>query len=356
MARIESEGKGGYYPTPPEISTQIVKRLNVVNDEGVEAPFLDPCCGKGLAIRDFKDLIDDPSIRTFGIELERSRAKEADQHVDRVAIGSYDEVAMTSWAFPFVYLNPPFMEYKGERMEKTFLANLSKDRMAENAVMVLNLPQYVLPEVASIIARRFKDVRVYRYTNDHYDVYKQVIVYARRRPKGIRSDAERQEEKRIEDWLIEKGKAGKTAFPVLDQPDEEVATYDIYPSNIELKTFKSMAVDEDDILEQLQDSSVKEQIQKDVESKISDFIHLKEEGRSFTAAMPLKTSHLASVMLSGILPSSMASDHLLVGVQKKVKEKKQTVDEKTGREQEITLEKTKNISRIFSTRGIFDLQ
>lgn len=49
MARIASQAKGGYYPTPPKQMSLALERIRV--DEGSTVNLLDPAAGTGLALK-----------------------------------------------------------------------------------------------------------------------------------------------------------------------------------------------------------------------------------------------------------------------------------------------------------------
>src|SRR5690625_2217377 len=105
MARLESEEKGGFYPTPSDEMSLVVKRINAEN--GVT--LLDPCAGEGLALKQVQEhlLNHDVESTTYGIELEKTRANRAVDTLDNVINCGYEEARMSHNAFSFMYLNPP---------------------------------------------------------------------------------------------------------------------------------------------------------------------------------------------------------------------------------------------------------
>ncbi|MCM3240724.1 SAM-dependent methyltransferase [Heyndrickxia oleronia] len=349
MARLESEAKGGFYPTPSEEMDLILKRLSCVPGESIT--LLDPCCGKGAALKQWKDdLTSKGAITTsFGIEIEKSRAEIAEKVIDHVAKCGYEETRMSHDAFSAMYLNPPFMQMNGERMENTFLRDLTGDYLQPGGVLIFNLPQYVLKDCAKILASRFVNIKVYRFTDANYDTYKQVIVYAKRRRKGLRSEKERRYQQNIEKELVNFSYLGKHAIPSLDVADWETCSYEIPSNEKPVALFQSMKVEEDDILISLQTCD----FYKKIEDKIKDLnITL---GKQINPAMPLKITHVATAIASGTLPEEMG-DHLLVGVSKRVQEQKMQINPKSGKEEEVTTFKSKSIVRIFSEKGIFNLK
>lgn len=350
MARLESEAKGGFYPTPTEEMELVLKRLACTSGESIT--LLDPCCGKGTALKqwqeDMKAKGSNPT--SYGIEIEKSRGNFAETIIDYVAKCGYEETRMSHDAFSAMYLNPPFMQINGERMELTFLRDLTSDYLQAGGVFIFNLPQYVLKDVAKILASRFVDIKVYRFTDANYDVYKQVIVYAVRRRKGLRSEKERIYQQQIEKELYNLSFLGKDALPTLDTADWDMNFYTIPKNEKPVALFQSMKVEEEDILRSLQSSN---KFYEKVEEKIKDLNIT--TGKAINPAMPLKITHIATAIASGTLPENMG-DHLLVGVSKRVQEQKMQVNPKSGKEEEITTFKPKSIVRIFSEKGIFNLK
>lgn len=347
MARLESEKKGGFYPTPPEEMEFILKRLHCM--EGESITLLDPCCGKGDALKQWQDdMVAKGAFPTsYGIEMEKSRAELAEQVVDHIAKCGYEETRMSHQAFSGQYLNPPFMKMNGERMENTFLRDLTEDYLQPGGVLIFNLPQNVLKDCAKILANRFSNIHVYRFTDANYDNYKQVIVYGVRRAKGLKNAEDRMYQESIERDLQRYSYQGKNAIPSLDVEDD--IRYLIQPNEKPVSVFQSMKVEEDDILNSLQFSKLHEKITE----KLHDERILK--GKQLKPAMPLKITHIATAIASGALPEEMG-DHLLVGISKPVQSKRMRINPKSGKEEEVTTFKPKSTVRIFSQKGIFNLK
>ena len=356
MARLESEGKGGFYPTPPEEMVYILKRLSA--NEGETISLLDPCCGKGAALYQFKDDMKNKGAKpiSYGIEIEKSRAKEAENNVDHLIACGYEEARISHEAFSAMYLNPPFMHGNKERTELTFLRDLTADYLQPGGVLILNIPQYVLKDCAKLIASRFQNIKVYRFTDRNYDSYRQVIVYGTRRRKGLRTDSEREYQHRMERELYNLGFLEKRDVPSLDTEDWKEVQYTIPTQENNVDIFQSLKVEPEDILNSLQECEFFEQeceFFEKVEKKITDLSIT--GGKQISPATNLKTTHVATAIASGALPEEMG-DHLLVGVTKRVKEEKSQINPKTGKTQQITTLKPKSIVRVFSDKGIFDLK
>jgi len=234
-----------------------------------------------------------------------------------------------------------------ERYELTFLRHLTENYLQPGGILIFNLPQYVLQDCAKILASRFTDIHVFRFTDANYDTYKQVIVYGIRRAKGLRSQEEKNYQAYIEEKLISYSNQGKNALPSLDEEVE--FQYKILPNDKEVAQFKSTKVEEQDVLESLQTCS----FFRKIEGKIKDLNIL--TGKQVIPAMPLKVTHLATAIASGALPEEMG-DHLLVGVSKRVQTTTIRENPKSGKDEEVTELKPKSIIRIFSEKGIINLK
>lgn len=353
MARLESEIKGGYYPTPLEEMDLIVKGLIVAKDESIT--LLDPCAGEGDALQLMARKLESSygcHVETFGIELEKSRAKKAEQKLDNMIACGYEEARMSHESFSAMYLNPPFAQLQGKRLEEIFLRDLTSDYLPAGGVLILNLPQYVLRDVASTLANRFVDIRVFRFTdqNGNYDRFKQVIVYAKRRQKGLRSQQERQYKESIEKQLFNLAFLGKDAITPLDKMGNLFTPYTIYKASKHVELFQSMKVEPEDIIaSQMSAGHFNKVIQK------MSSLEITSATKNIRPALPLKYTHIAAAISAGALPEGMGN-HMLVGVTKRIQEEKKAINPKNGKEQEITTFKPKSIVRVFSEQGIFNLK
>lgn len=348
MARLESEGKAGFYPTPVEEMELILKRLSY-STEGIVS-LLDPCCGKGDALKQWKnDATEKGSFaKSYGIEIEKSRAREAKLKNDYVLNCGYEEAKMSHGAFSAIYLNPPFNSINGERQEKIFLNEITNDYLQTGELLILNIPQYILRDCGKIIASRFKNIKIYRFTDKNYYQFKQVIVFGIRR-KGIRTIKEKEYQIEMEKELYNLSFLGQDAIPSLAIEDWHEVKYFIPTQTKKVKIFESMKIEKEDILNSMRETSFFHRIQSKINNSSIN------GGKKITPAATLKKTHIAAAIASGALPEEM-SDHLLVGVTKRVKEEKTEIDYQSGKEKEVTTFKPKSFVRVFSSKGIFNLK
>jgi len=125
MARLASQAKAGFYPTPDSVCELIKSKLSFEKD----ARALDPCCGKGRSL----SRLASPHTITYGVELDHQRATEAKTRLFKAVWGdALTEARISSQAFGLLYLNPPYdtainaIHTDDKRLEHQFLRSYSR--------------------------------------------------------------------------------------------------------------------------------------------------------------------------------------------------------------------------------------
>lgn len=121
VGRLMNNIKLGYYPTDPDNISLLLRGIHF--PEGVTTNLLDPCCGCGKALR---QLAQGNNCYAYGVELDESRAEEAQTRLHRVGFGSFFHSRISHEAFHLLFLNPPYLSVINEnggrsRHEKRFL-------------------------------------------------------------------------------------------------------------------------------------------------------------------------------------------------------------------------------------------
>ena len=121
IGRLMNNVKLGYYPTDPDNISLILRGIQF--PEGVTTNLFDPCCGCGKALR---QLAQGNNCYAYGVELDESRAEEAQTRLHRVGFGSFFHSQISHEAFQLLFLNPPYLSVLNEsggraRHEKRFL-------------------------------------------------------------------------------------------------------------------------------------------------------------------------------------------------------------------------------------------
>ncbi len=343
MARLASDSKGGYYPTPPKEMDLVLRKLSIKqNVQGFSV--LDPCCGTGAALEQMANKFSDrgTKIKTYGVELEQSRAMEAVFTLDHVISDGYENLRTQPY-FSCLFLNPPYQDGFDERVETTFLRVLtgqSKNVLQENGILVFIIPQHVLKDCAGVLSSRFSDITVYRFTDTNYPNFKQVVVYGRfKRPQLA-------EKKTTQKKLKEIASLGPTAVPALDMVDG--ITYELQPSQ-PITTFRGGVMKIDELAKDIGESNLFEE----AEELLSNSAMKVSFERPI---LELKAMHYSVAIMADADRGGNMGDHLLVsGVVKRRSHKEKTNDDGDITSEELT-EFYKSRVRIFSRDGVFDLE
>lgn len=340
MARIASQSKGGYYPTPLDELKYINQRLKT--SEG-RLNIIDPCCGTGQALgligQHLKSL--GAEVETYGVELEESRAMEAVIELDHVIHDGYEHLR-TEPKYSLLFLNPPYQDGFGERVETTFLRSLTgyKNVLQDEGLLVYIIPQHVLDDSAGVLSSRFSDIRVYRFTDKNYDLFKQVVVFGRFK----RPDPE--EKKRNGKRLKELAKEGKNALPTLDTVDD--VCYELYPSD-PVTVFRAGRMNDYELQKDLMASPILEEAHEIFSNKIFEVTFERP-------ILELKPMHYSVATMADTDRGGNMGDHYLVSSVVKKKHHQENYDDEGRLLNEEFTEYYQSRIGIFSKDGVFDLE
>ena len=170
----------GFYPLPLPEAKRIRKFLAFPDKQCCA---LDPCVGDGAA---FAEITSDKSVLRYGIELDAGRAEQARAKGIEVVHGNCFDVQCPVESFSLIYLNPPYdfeiSEGKSQRMEKLFLEHVYR-WLRPGGILVLVVPAKRIADCTVLLARHFRDIRVYRLTEPESVRYGQVAVFGVRRTR-----------------------------------------------------------------------------------------------------------------------------------------------------------------------------
>ncbi len=174
--RLEGKSKAGYYPTPLPVARLIGSCLMT---EGT--PYLlDPCCGPGTALENVNVYMQGYRRGiTHGVELEDERASEAERELNLVLRGDSLK-AKVRGSYGLLYLNPPYDQADGTRLELAFLWHWQRT-LTPGGVLVYVVPEKYLSEYEATLTAHFEELAVYRFPGEHYDAFKQVVVFGVKR-------------------------------------------------------------------------------------------------------------------------------------------------------------------------------
>ena len=305
--RLAAQAKMGYYPTPASVVSRISDIL--VREGTGTIRLLDPCAGEGHALKHIGESLNG---ETYGIELDKERGRRARENLTQCLITDYETTRISNQAFSLLYLNPPYdwaikndEVSASERYERTFLRNTIK-YLISNGILVYLIPQSRLDKgIATILSYRLKDVRVFRFPDEDYRSFKQVVIFGvvKKRPEP---------DDELGRYLKEAGQ-GQTIIPSLDNAD---CTYTV-PVSPFVKTFlfRTTQIDPQELALEIEQHGLRGTIDRMVSP-----LSLSER---IQPIMPLRHGHLAQLlacgMMNGVVVDKEGDNPLLVkGITKKV--------------------------------------
>jgi SAM-dependent methyltransferase len=173
MARIASQAKLGYYPTPPPVVAHVKAALSLSSPGPFR--FLDSCCGEGEALHLLAAGLG-PEVETYGVELDESRVKKSAHILNHVVWGdALTELRVSVKSFSLLWLNPPYDFYgDGSRLEARFLEAHLRYLMPRGWLVFI-IPLRALKSVREPLAR-LRRLQIYAFPKPEYEVFKQVVV------------------------------------------------------------------------------------------------------------------------------------------------------------------------------------
>ena len=244
VGRLMNNIKLGYYPTDPDNIDLLLRGIKF--PEGVTTNLLDPCCGCGKALR---QLAQGNNCYAYGVELDESRAEEAQTRLHRVGFGSFFHSSISREAFHLLFLNPPYLSVINEsggrsRHEKRFLIE-SLPTLMYGGLLVYVIPYYRLtPDICRVLVDNFDDLSVWRFTDSEFKKFKQVAVLGIRK----RRDTQLQDNLWLEQFAVSPG-----SIPELTQIPE--GRYALPAQPMEVQTFKGELFNQKELEQQLRKSN-----------------------------------------------------------------------------------------------------
>lgn len=315
--RLEGRVKMGYYPTPLSVVDRIRTFLIFPKDS---VSLFDPCCGEGLALQ---KLCGDANVTTYGIELDQYRAEQAREKLDYVIKGSYEDAKVSNSAFSCLFLNPPYdwetladTEFGSEKKEKTFLKGTIK-YLQPAGTLIYIIPQHRLSgDIAKLLSYYFEDNTVFRFPDDEYKQYRQIVLFGLKKHKDSLNDNDFHRLKNVPNETL-------TALPYSETP-----LYTLPPSkNVYL--FRSSIIDQEELEKELEGSILWHKLNGYTQTD-NDYL-----GRP---ALPLHTGHLGLLLANGCLDGIVGEGldkHIVRGKVEKITNTFEEYQEGTRIEREL---------------------
>ena len=240
IGRLMNNVKMGYYPTAPDNISLILRGVRF--PEGVTTNLLDPCCGCGKALR---QLAQGNNCYAYGVELDESRAEEAQTRLHRVGFGSFFYSRISHEAFHLLFLNPPYLSVLNESggrawHEKRFLIE-SLCHLAYGGLLIYVIPYYRLTQdICRVLCDNFDGLTVWRFTDGEF---KQIAVMGIRK----RRDMEPSDALWLEQYTVD-----PAAIPSLTELPED--KYALPAQPLEVPVFKGEKFNRKELEQQLRRS------------------------------------------------------------------------------------------------------
>lgn len=298
-SRLMNRIKMGYFPTDSEHVKLIKKAVRFPKGN---VNILDPCCGEGLALKAFSE---GENAVTYGIELDENRGHTAQGKLDRVGLGSFFHSSIPFGRFHALFLNPPYLSCPGtngsRRMERAFLAD-TLPLLMKGGLLIYIIPYHRANEaVCRTLAAYYKNLTVFRFRDNEYKKYKQVVFF------GIRADKHEgvKTAKKIEELCLTPEK-----IPLIDTIPEGL--YSLPEKESEVPYFRGSVFDTEELMEQFKSS----------DSLNILFEQSQLESRVRKPLLPLNLSQIGLVGASGLMNGLVDCEHPHVIKGKIVRQKK----------------------------------
>ena len=294
VGRLMNNIKLGYYPTDPDNISLILRGIQF--PEGVTTNLFDPCCGCGKALR---QLAQGNNCYAYGVELDESRAEEAQTRLHRVGFGSFFYSHISHEAFHLLFLNPPYLSVINEgggrfRHEKRFLIE-SIPTLMYGGLLIYVIPYYRLtPDICRILADNFDELTIWRFTDSEFKKFKQVAVLGIRKRRSMES----QDAFWLEQYAYE-----PVSIPLLSQLPESRYTLPAQPLTVGI--FKGERFNQKELEQQLKksDSFAQMMARSELDSGVK------------RPLLPLSISQIGLIGGSGMINGLIACDtpHIIKG-------------------------------------------
>ncbi len=190
--RLAAQAKGGYYPTPERVVDLIAELIHTPSGyyyrDRETLRILDPCCGGGDALQRLAENLDRPNsmtIETYGVELHRDRAEEAEKRLHRSLASDLFATSIANGAFGLLLLNPPY-DYDSEdkRTEHAFLTHTTR-YLAESGLLVFIVPRQRLAVSARYLSTHYGRLQCWAFPDPEREVFDQVVLMGYRKEDPV---------------------------------------------------------------------------------------------------------------------------------------------------------------------------
>ncbi|MCI0395986.1 MAG: DUF6094 domain-containing protein [Chloroflexi bacterium] len=304
MTRLANIEKAGYFPLPPSVTELILTYITAPHGGRI----LDPAAGEGIALVTLAQKLD---LEPFGVELHAGRAEAAreavnrlvtsrataGEHTTRILHDSYLNLVTSRSGYNFLYLNPPYdHDDEDGRLEYQWLVRC-RPWLQPGGLLVWVVPQHLLQfrRATRYILSWYDRVQVYRFPDETYGRFRQIVLFGVHRPKAVTPDAELVE--RLAQMAAE-----KDALPPLTAAPEPI--YALPPLVVKpgVFHFRSQFVDPAAALAEAQRQGAR------TTAAWCEHLDPGSAGVALRPLTPLKIGHMNSIIAAGHLNNQVLAD------------------------------------------------
>ncbi len=204
--RLAALAKGGYYPTPERVVDLIADLIHTPTGyyyrDRETLRILDPCCGAGDALQRLAERLDRPNaipIETYGVELHRDRAEEAEKRLHHTLASDMFATSIANGAFGLLILNPPYdWDSEDKRVEHSFLTHCTR-YLAESGLLVFIVPRQHLSYSARYLSTHYGRMRCWSFPVPEREMFDQVVLFGYRKADPVPDAAA---ESMVTEWAL----------------------------------------------------------------------------------------------------------------------------------------------------------
>jgi len=271
MARLESIAKAGRYVTPPEITQLIISNCVPAQTGSI----LDPCCAQGEALGAMGRAL---GLETWGNEIQQDIREYGPQNLDHWVLGPTEWLRVEGKASMLLF-NPPYDEEDGGRLETRFL-NLAAPWLIPGGLIAAIVPRSTLNnyDFRQAFTHFFETPIFRRFPGKHYELFKQVVLFALRRDLSRRGT-------RPFSWISDE-------FPI---PELRAGEFHYLPRNSHITDMQCALPAVAEALVSLPTEGVR------ATKGWADFTAVPVSSGEFQPAQRLRPGHVAMLMATGML-------------------------------------------------------
>lgn len=187
MSNIGNKIRAGFFATPPRQGV-LIRSLLKFNGE---TAIFDPTAGEGHVLKQLADTEEERNykVKTYGVELDKSRAEEAKSVLDKVVQSPIESMVISHESTGLIFLNPPYdntmLGYGDEKTERKEYIELVRNTkyLVPGGILIFVIPSYRFAEqkMARYLSTHFEDIGITKFTNEDYDDYKQCIFIGKKK-------------------------------------------------------------------------------------------------------------------------------------------------------------------------------